>query len=239
MSGNVQVVPGLVVPSGDEARAPVKPDAEHHRPGAPSNVFWHGGGPASEMRPLQFGHPPVSFWLTGLSGAGKSTIAFELEQRLRADGRPCTVLDGDNLRYGLNCDLGFSEDDRRENIRRTGEVARLMNDAGLIVIASLISPYRKDRATAQRIIGEDRFIEVHVSTPLEVCVARDPKGLYKKARQGEIRHFTGVTSPYEPPLAPSVVVDTSQLAHGGAAAELHAYLIERERCEGKRHAAAK
>jgi adenylylsulfate kinase len=176
---------------------------------------------------------------SGSRAAGKSTIAFELEQRLRADGRACTALDGDNLRHGLNCNLGFSEDDRRENIRRTAEVARLINDAGLVVIASLISPLREDRAVARRIVGEARFVEVHVSTPLEVCEARDPKGLYRKARQGMIRHFTGVTSPYEPPVAPLVVVDTSQLAHGCAAAQLHAYLLERERCEGGLHAAGK
>jgi adenylylsulfate kinase len=172
---------------------------------------------------------PVSFWLTGLSGAGKSTIAFELEQRLKLDGRPCTVLDGDHLRYGLNRDLGFSEDDRRENVRRTAEVARLMNDAGLIVIASLISPNRSDRATARQIVGADRFIEVYVSTPLDVCEARDPKGLYRKARQGEIRQFTGVSSPYEPPLAPSLIVDTARMPRGGAATLLHTFLTERDK----------
>jgi adenylylsulfate kinase len=170
---------------------------------------------------------PVSFWLTGLSGAGKSTIAFELEQRLKTDGRPCTVLDGDNLRYGLNRDLGFTEDDRRENVRRTAEVARLMNDAGLIVIASLISPNRSDRSAARQIVGAERFIEVYVSTPLDVCEARDPKGLYRKARQGDIPHFTGVTAPYEPPLAPSLIVDTARIPHGSAATLLHTFLTER------------
>ncbi|HLX02687.1 MAG TPA: adenylyl-sulfate kinase, partial [Trinickia sp.] len=150
-----------------------------------------------------------------------------LEQRLKVDGRPCAVLDGDNLRYGLNRDLGFSDHDRRENVRRTAEVARLMNDAGLIVIASLISPNRNDRSAARQIVGADRFIEVYVSTPLDVCEARDPKGLYRKARQGEIGHFTGVTAPYEPPLAPSLIVDTARMPRGGAATLLHTFLTER------------
>ncbi|QCP51488.1 adenylyl-sulfate kinase [Trinickia violacea] len=198
------------------------------------------------MNRIVFGEPgladprereaPVSFWLTGLSGAGKSTIAFELEQLLKVDGRPCAVLDGDHLRDGLNRDLGFSDDDRRENVRRTAEVARLMNDAGLIVIASLISPNRSDRSAARQIIGPDRFIEVYVSTPLDVCEARDPKGLYRKARQGEIRQFTGVTSPYEPPLAPSLAIDTARIPRGGAAALLHTFLTEHYK--NKDHAAA-
>lgn len=194
---------------------------------APSNVFWQAGGLASEVRARQFGSAPVTFWLTGLSGAGKSTIAYELEQRLRSARRPCAVLDGDNLRHRLSRDLGFSDDDRRENVRRAAEVARLMNEVGLIVVTSLVSPFREDRAAACEIIGEDRFVEVYVSTSLDVCESRDPKGLYRKARQGEIRQFTGVSSPYEPPLAPTLVVDTAQLPLGGGAALLHAYLNER------------
>ncbi|HEV3106541.1 MAG TPA: adenylyl-sulfate kinase [Trinickia sp.] len=178
--------------------------------GASSNVFWQSGGLASDVRARQFGYAPATLWLTGLSGAGKSTIAYALEQRLRADRRPCAVLDGDNVRHRLSRDLGFSDDDRRENVRRVAEVARLMNDVGLIVITALVSPFREDRAAARRIIGEDRFVEVYVSTSLEVCESRDPKGLYRKARQGELRQFTGVSSPYEPPRAPTVVVDTAQ-----------------------------
>ncbi|RKP45482.1 adenylyl-sulfate kinase [Trinickia fusca] len=196
---------------------------------APANVFRHAGGTACDARARQFGYAALTIWLTGLSGAGKSTIAYELEQLLTREKRPCAVLDGDNLRYRLNRDLGFTARDRHENVRRTAEVARLMNDAGLIVIASLVSPYRIDRATARGIIGASRFAEVYVSTALEVCEARDPKGLYRKARRGEISHFTGISSPYERPVEPSLVLDTGSLPCGAAAAMLHAYLTQR--CE--------
>lgn len=194
---------------------------------ASANIFWHAGGTASDTRARQFGYAALTVWLTGLSGAGKSTIAYELEQLLTCEGRPCAVLDGDNLRYRLNRDLGFTARDRHENVRRTAEVARLMNDAGLIVIASLVSPYRIDRSTARGIIGASRFAEVYVSTALQVCEARDPKGLYRKARRGEISHFTGISSPYEPPTEPSLVLDTGSLPCGAAAATLHAYLTQR------------
>ncbi|MGN6231301.1 MAG: adenylyl-sulfate kinase [Trinickia sp.] len=201
-------------------------------PSAGANVFRHAGELSERMRALQFGRPPVTFWLTGLSGAGKSTIAFELEQRLRQEGRPCVVLDGDNLRCGLSRDLGFSEPDRRENIRRTAEVARMMNEVGLVVVTSLVSPLREDRALARTIIGEACFTEVYVSTSLQICEARDPKGLYRKARRGELTDFTGVSAPYEPPLAPALTIDTSDLKRGGAAAVLHAYLTRHDSDEG-------
>ncbi|GLU35841.1 adenylyl-sulfate kinase [Trinickia caryophylli] len=199
----------------------------------PANVHWHATSVSNEARATLFRYAPLTFWLTGLSGAGKSTIAYELEQRLIGERQPCAVLDGDNLRHGLNRDLGFSERDRRENMRRAAEAARLMNDAGLIVVASLVSPFREDRAAVKDIIGEARFVEVYVNTPLTVCESRDPKGLYLKARRGDIEGFTGVSSPYEPPLAPALTVDTASMPRGGAAAHLYAYLTERS--QGRDH----
>lgn len=196
---------------------------------APSNIFWHSGSVTAQARASQFGYSPATVWLTGLSGAGKSTIAYELESVLLAGRRPCFVLDGDNIRHQLNRDLGFSEADRKENIRRSAEVARLMNDAGLIVITAFISPYRADRAMARDIIGHQRFLEVHVSTSAEVCEARDPKGLYAKARSGQIRQFTGVSSPYEEPLSPALRLDTGTVSLAGATAALYDYLA---RCSG-------
>jgi adenylyl-sulfate kinase len=155
---------------------------------------------------------PMTVWLTGLSGSGKSTIAGALERRLVDAGHAAFVLDGDSLRLGLCRDLGFSPRDRAENIRRVAEVARLMNDAGVLVIGALISPYRKDRASAGEIIGPDRFLEVHVCTPLEVCERRDPKGMYRRARANRIAGFTGVGAPYEPPEQPDLALDTQHLS---------------------------
>jgi adenylyl-sulfate kinase len=154
----------------------------------------------------------VVVWLTGLSGSGKSSIAYALEHRLACGGRVAYVLDGDNLRHGLCADLGFSPRDRAENIRRVGEVAALMADAGLIVITAFISPYRADRERARACVAPGRFLECHLDVPLAVCEGRDPKGLYRKARAGELRDFTGIDAPYEPPAAPEVVLDTSGLA---------------------------
>lgn len=150
-----------------------------------------------------------TFWLTGLSGSGKSTIAYALEKRLVDFGIACLVLDGDAVRRGLSKDLGFSAYDRSENIRRVAEVSRIANDSGIISIVALISPYALDRAEAERVIGQDRFIEVFVDTPLVVCEQRDVKGLYRKARAGEIPQFTGVSSVYEPPINADYKVDTS------------------------------
>ncbi|APA67853.1 adenylyl-sulfate kinase [Janthinobacterium sp. 1_2014MBL_MicDiv] len=158
------------------------------------------------------GMAPATVWLTGLSGAGKTSIAHALAHRLQAEGRAVAVLDGDQLRHGLNRDLGFTPADRHENIRRTAEVARLMNMAGVHVIAAFISPYRADRAMAASIIGAGNFIEVHVSTPLDVCEARDAKGLYAKARAGQIAQFTGISAPYEAPLSAALTLDTQALA---------------------------
>jgi adenylylsulfate kinase len=167
-------------------------------------------------RALQKGQRPCVIWLTGLSGSGKSTLADALEKELIGKGRHTYLLDGDNVRLGLCKDLGFSDKDREENIRRVSEVARLFVDAGLIVITSFISPFQKDRELAKKVIGEDYFIEVYISTPIEECERRDPKGLYKKARSGLIKCFTGIDSPYEPPTAANLVIDTVQnsLQHG-------------------------
>jgi bifunctional enzyme CysN/CysC len=152
------------------------------------------------------GHAGKVIWFTGLSGSGKSTIANALEKELHAIGRHTYILDGDNIRQGLNKDLGFADADRVENIRRIAEVSRLMMDAGLIVITAFISPFRQDRQIARDLIGPDNFVEVYINTPLQVCEARDVKGLYKKARAGAVQHMTGITSPYEPPHAPDVEI---------------------------------
>jgi adenylyl-sulfate kinase len=176
------------------------------------NVVWHEGHVSSEDRARLLGQKPATVWLTGLSGAGKSTLAYALEKHLWMEGRACYVLDGDNVRHGLNRDLGFSHEDRTENIRRVAEVARLMNDAGLIVITAFISPYHDDRSIARAAVGEGRFVEVYLSTPLDVCEARDPKGFYKRARAGNLPGYTGISAPYEIPENPGITLDTS--AHG-------------------------
>jgi bifunctional enzyme CysN/CysC len=170
---------------------------------------------------------PCLVWLTGLSGAGKSTVGNELERELHRQGRHTYLLDGDNLRHGLNKDLGFTDADRVENIRRVAEVARLMVDAGLVVIASLISPFQSERQMARELLGPGEFIEVFIDTPLEVAEARDPKRLYERARRGEIKNFTGIDSPYEAPTSPEIRIDTTRTAPEQAAAEILGYLRER------------
>ncbi|MCD7921484.1 MAG: adenylyl-sulfate kinase [Clostridiales bacterium] len=173
------------------------------------NLTWHDMDITRAFREEQLGQRAKTIWFTGLSGAGKSSLANELEKCLVREGRHTMLLDGDNIRMGLNKNLGFREHDRIENIRRIAEVARLMNDAGLIVLTSFISPFARDRRNAREIIG-DAFVEVYVSTPLEECEKRDVKGLYKKARSGRLDNFTGVTSPYEAPEHPDIVIDTSK-----------------------------
>jgi adenylylsulfate kinase len=168
------------------------------------------GHVTAEDRRRVLGHGPVTVWFTGLSGSGKSTLAFAVERALIADGIAAYVLDGDNVRFGLNRDLGFSPEDRTENIRRIGEVCRLMHDAGLVVLTAFISPYRADRRQVRDLHPGDGFVEVHVDTPLTVCEARDVKGLYARARAGEIPEFSGVSAPYEPPESPELRVDTAQ-----------------------------
>lgn len=171
------------------------------------NVTWHPHEIVREDRVELLGQANTVYWLTGLSGSGKSTLANALAERLHGKGVLTYVLDGDNVRHGLNKDLGFSAEDRAENIRRVAEVAKLLYDAGVTVIVSFISPYRADRERARALIGED-FLEVFVSAPLSVCEQRDPKKLYEKARAGEIKGFTGIDAPYEEPLEPELVVDT-------------------------------
>jgi bifunctional enzyme CysN/CysC len=168
------------------------------------NITWHPGHVARDDRPSQ----GATVWLTGLSGSGKSTVAAECERLLVADGRPAYVLDGDNLRQGLNGDLGFSAADRAENVRRVGHVARLLADAGVVAFVPLISPYRADRdlVRALHVEADLPFVEDSVDTPIELCEQRDPKGLYKKARAGEITGFTGIDDPYEAPAAPELVL---------------------------------
>jgi adenylyl-sulfate kinase len=168
------------------------------------NIVWHHGEVAREERPTR----GATVWLTGLSGSGKSTVAARVERLLVEAGRPAYVLDGDNVRHGLNADLGFSDDDRRENVRRVGEVARLMADAGVVALVPVISPFRdgRDAVRAMHAAAGVPFVEVFVDTPIEECERRDPKGLYAKARAGELPGFTGIDAPYEPPASPELVL---------------------------------
>lgn len=176
------------------------------------DVTWHKSKVGAVDRARLLHEDPATLWITGFSGSGKSTIAFELEQRLIASNHLVYVLDGDNIRHGLSRDLGFSPEDRTENIRRVAEVAKLFNDAGMLVITAFISPYRADRDLAREIIGSDRFIETFLCTDISVCEQRDPKGLYKKVRSGNIAEFTGITAPYEEPINPELRIDTGRLS---------------------------
>ncbi|MBD8223241.1 adenylyl-sulfate kinase [Pantoea agglomerans] len=175
------------------------------------NVVWHDHSVTRASREQQHGHQGVVLWFTGLSGSGKSTVAGALEQALHRIGVSTYLLDGDNVRHGLCRDLGFSDDDRKENIRRVGEVAKLMVDAGLVVLTAFISPHRAERQMVRDLLEPGQFIEVFVDTPLAVCEVRDPKGLYRKARAGELRNFTGIDSVYEAPDSPEIQLDGEQL----------------------------
>jgi adenylylsulfate kinase len=188
------------------------------------NITRHKGQVSVGERAALLGQRGAVVWLTGLSGSGKSTLGYALEHALVASGHPAFVLDGDNVRHGLCADLGFSADDRDENIRRVGEVAALFAEAGVIAIASFISPYRAARERARERAGADAFIEVYLDTPLEVCERRDPKGLYKKARAGEIPNFTGIGAPYEEPSEPTIRLDTDALSVDACVDELTSYL---------------
>lgn len=195
-----------------------------------TNIVWHEGHVERVHRARLLKQTGVTVWLTGLSGSGKSTLAFTIEHALVTRGRLAYVLDGDNVRHGLNKNLGFSPEDREENIRRIGEVARLFADAGVLTFTSFISPYRADRDRARQIHEEVGlpFIEVFVDAPLEVCEQRDPKGLYQKARAGQIPEFTGISAPYEPPPKPEIVVDAAKLTPQEAAAQVINYLTEKK-----------
>lgn len=192
-----------------------------------AEVFWHHHQVTKADRRRLNGHGSCVVWFTGLPSSGKSTIAGLVEQRLHQLGVHTYLLDGDNVRHGLNRDLGFSPRDREENIRRVGEVAKLFVDAGLIVLVAFVSPYRRDRDRARALLEPGEFIEVYVRCPVEVCARRDPKGLYRRARRGELAEFTGVSAPYEEPLRPELVLDSDRCPPEECAARVVDYLRQR------------
>jgi adenylylsulfate kinase len=194
-----------------------------------TNITWHEGHVSREEREKLLEQQGCTLWFTGLSGSGKSTIAYTLEHALVQRGHLAYVLDGDNIRHGLNKNLGFTAEDREENIRRIGEVAKLFADTGVIAMTSFISPYRKDRDNVRALHDAAKlaFIEVFVNTPIETCETRDPKGLYKKARAGQLKNFTGVDDPYEPPAKPELTLDATHVSPQEATVRLITYLEER------------
>ena len=189
-----------------------------------TNIVWHQGTVTRGDREKINGHKACTVWLTGLSGSGKSTIAVDLEKRLWERGIRAYILDGDNIRHGLNKNLGFSPADRTENIRRIGEVAKLFTEAGVVALTAFISPYRADRDQVRKIMADGDFVEVHVDCPVEVCEQRDVKGLYKKARAGEIKEFTGISAPYEAPEKPELTINTAGQSVEDSAKQILAYL---------------
>lgn len=193
-----------------------------------TNIKWHHGKITKEDRVKLLNQKGVTIWLTGLSGSGKSTIAVELEHVLIENKHHAYILDGDNIRHGLNKNLGFSPEDRTENIRRIGEVAKLFTDANIITITAFISPYRKDRDAVRKLLNDGEFIEVYVECPVEVCEERDTKGLYKKARSGEVKDFTGISAPYEEPHNPELTIDSSKLSAEESARAILNYLVEKK-----------
>ncbi len=189
-----------------------------------TNIYWHHGKISREDRERAKGHRGFTVWFTGLSASGKSTLAVAAEEALYERGLHTFILDGDNIRHGLNANLGFSPEERTENIRRIGEVAKLFSEAGIINFTAFISPYRNDRRSARDLAFGGPFIEVFVDCPVEVCEERDPKGAYKKARQGVIKDFTGVSAPYEPPVTPEIHLRTDQLSVEQCVQEILHYL---------------
>jgi len=197
-----------------------------------TNVVWHDTEITKADREKRNGHKGVVIWMTGLSACGKSTVATELQKLLFERGCNVYILDGDNIRHGLNGDLGFSPADREENIRRIGQVAKLFAESGAIAITSFISPYRKDRDINRALVPESEFIEIFVKASLAVCEERDPKGLYKKARAGIIPEFTGISAPYEEPLNPELVIETDKLSVAESAQAIINYLLEKGIIDG-------
>ena len=193
-----------------------------------TNVHWHEHAVSKEERAKLGGHPGAVLWFTGLSASGKSTVANTVDHKLFTAGKRSFVLDGDNIRMGLNKNLKFSAEDRAENIRRIGEVAKLFSHAGVITLTAFISPYRADRDKVRELLGANEFHEIFVDTPLEVCEARDPKGLYKKARAGELKGFTGIDDPYEAPEKPELVLDGNTKSIDDLADEVIAFLKTRK-----------
>lgn len=203
------------------------PDREDIILGNSTNITWHELSLSKEARRKQNGHQSFVLWFTGLSGSGKSTVANALAQKLYEKEIRNYVLDGDNVRHGLNKDLGFSDNDRTENIRRIGEVSKLFVESGQVVLTAFISPFIADRKLVRDLLEEDEFIEVYVKCPLEECEKRDPKGLYNKARQGLIPEFTGITSPYEEPVNPEVTVNTSESSVDECVEQIIQYLASK------------
>lgn len=203
-----------------------------------SNVTWYDRRLTKDDHRQRNGHHSMVLWFTGLSGSGKSTLAHRVEEMLFQQGCYTYILDGDNVRHGLNGDLGFSEHDRNENIRRIGEVAKLFVDAGVIILAAFISPYRDDRNRVRALFEASEFVEIHVRCDLATCEERDPKGLYRKARAGELPDFTGIDSPYEAPENPELVIDTGLLNIGDSVDNILRYLAQRQVVSGINPASA-
>lgn len=208
--------------------APTVPYGELTNQGASTNIAWHAASVDRPTRAQQRGHRSAILWFTGLSGAGKSTLANAVNGALFERGLACYVLDGDNVRHGLCKDLGFSDADREENIRRIGEVSKLFLDAGIVVLTAFVSPFKADRDKARALVEAGDFIEIHCAADLSVCEERDTKGLYAKARSGAIKDFTGISSPYEEPEAPELRIDTGAQTLQESVAQVISYLEERE-----------